>query len=133
MQNVDGQQGGPRSGPTTISRFLQQPLLGAKKVAGPEAGYKPKASKFLYKEGEVQNGDYQAYPESIVSRQLGDIHRPEGCVLPHSGTSRVSEVPQDSGKGQGSAFRTVTSPKGILSGHRSPGHPTPQTHHRFPA
>ena len=29
---------------------------------------------------------------------------------------------------QGSAFRTVTSPKGVLSGHRSPGHSTPQTH-----
>ena len=34
----DGQQGGPRTGPTTISRLLQQPLLGAIKFGGPEAG-----------------------------------------------------------------------------------------------
>ena len=64
----DGQQGGPRTGPTTISRLLEQPLLGAKKVGGPEAGYKPKASKSLFKEGEVQDGDYQVYPEGIISR-----------------------------------------------------------------
>ena len=96
-------------------------------------GYKPKASKSLYKE-EVQDGDNQVYPESVVSRRLGDINRPEGCVLPHSITYQFSEVPQDSGRGQGvpvqgSAFQTVTCPKGVLSGHRSPGHPIPQTHY----
>ena len=53
---------------------------------------------------------------------------PPGRIFPHSGTSRFSEVPLDNGRGQsvpvqGSAFRTVTSPKGVLSGHRSPGHP----------
>ena len=81
----DGQQGSPRTGPATISRFLQQPLLGAKTVGGPEAGYKPKASKSIYI--EVQDGDYQVYLESVVSKRLGDIHQPEGCVFPHSGTS----------------------------------------------
>ena len=98
----DGQQGDPRTGPTTVSRLLQQPLLGAKKVEGPEAGYKPKACKSLYKEGEVQDGDYQVYPESVISSRLGDIHRPEGCVhvLPHSSTSQIPEEPQDNGRGQ---------------------------------
>ena len=92
----------------------------------------PKASKSLYKEGEVQDGDYQVYPECIVSSRLGEIHRPE--LLPHSSTSWFLEAPQDSGRGQGvpvqgSAFQTVTSPKGVLLGHRNPGHPIPQTHH----
>ena len=116
----DSQKEGPRTGSPTISSLLQQPLLGVKQVGGPETGYKPKASKSLYKEGEVQDGDYQVYREIVISRRLGDIHRPERCVLPQSGTSRLPEVPQDSGRGQGfpvqvSAFQTVTSPKGVLS------------------
>ena len=42
-------------------------------------------------------------------------------------TSRFSKVPQGSGRGQGvavqcSSIRTVTSPEGVLSGHRCPGH-----------
>ena len=55
----------------------------------------------LYKEGEVQDGDYQVYLESVVSRRLGNIHRPEGRVFPRSGTTRLSEVPQGSGRWQG--------------------------------
>ena len=78
----DAQQGGPRIGPATISRLLQQPLLGAKKVTEPEAGYKSKASESLYNEREVQDGDCHVYPESVVSRRLDNIHRPEGCVHP---------------------------------------------------
>ena len=39
--------------------------------------------------------------------RLGDIHRPEGCVLPHSGTSGVSEVPQDSGRGKVFQFKAL--------------------------
>ena len=64
----DGHQGGPRTGHATISRLLEQTLLGANSYSKLFLGYKSKASKSLYKEGEVQDGDYQVYPESVVSR-----------------------------------------------------------------
>ena len=129
----DGQQGGLTTSPAAISRLLQQSLLGAKKVGWPESGYEPKASKSLHKE-EVQDGDYEVYLENIVSRRLGDIHRPERLIFSRAGTSRFSEVPQGSGKRQGvSTVWTVTNPEGVLSGHRCPGHPSPQTHHLSPS
>ena len=80
---------GNRTGPATIASLLQQPFLGAKKV-----GYKPRASKSIYKEGEVKDGDYQVYLEGVISRQLGDIHRPEGSLLPHTGTSNYPKYPR---------------------------------------
>ena len=48
---------------------------------------------------------------------------------------RVStyQVPQGSSRGQGVSVqgltvRTVTSPEGVLPGHRCPGHPSPEAH-----
>ena len=132
--HVDGQQGGPRTSPATVSRLLQQPLLGPKKLGGLRPVINLKPLNLFIKKEKFKMETTRSIRKALFPGDWVTSIALEGQVFPHSDTSRISEVLQDSRRGQGvpvqsSVFQTVPSPKGILLGHRSPGHPAPQTHH----
>ena len=58
------------------------------------AHLRPKQSESFPQVRKVQDGDTGNHQNISTKRRMGNLHRLQGCLLPHSDTGTVQEVPQ---------------------------------------
>ena len=111
-----------RTGPqSNISRVFQPALFGSQTEQQMEAHFRPKQTESLSQDGEIQNGNTGNHPDIPPAGGVGNICRLQGCLLPHSHTGTVQEIPQvpcprSDIPIQGSSLWPVHSSHGVHSG-----------------
>ena len=83
-----------------------------------EAYLRPQQSKFVYQDGEVQNGDTGNHQDIPAARGVGHLNRLQGCLFPHTNTGTIQEISEISCPGadipiQSLTFRSVNSTLGV--------------------
>ena len=95
------------------------------------AHLRPKQSESFSQVRKVQDGDTGNHQNISTKRRMGNLHRLQGCLLPHSDTGTVQEVPQILYPGtdlpvQSTAVWSVDSSHGVhyySKGGKTDGHP----------
>ena len=77
-----------------------------------------KQTKPLPQGGEIQNGDTRNHQDIPPTRGVGHLSRLQGCLLPHTDTGTIQEIPKISCPGpdlsiQGTALWSVHSAHGV--------------------
>ena len=95
------------------------------------ADLRPKQSESFPQDRKIQDGDTGNHQNISPTGRMGNLHRLQGRLLPHSDTGTVQEVPQILYPGtdlpvQSTAVRSVDSPYGVYyysKGGKTDGHP----------
>ena len=101
-----------------LFRVLQPTISSAKTQSEMEANSRPKQSQSIPQGGEIQNGDTGNHQNIPPTRGVGHLSRLQGCLLPHSNTGTIQEIPKISCPGpdlpiQGVALWSVHSAHGV--------------------
>ena len=95
-----------------------------------EAHLRPEQSESFPQDRKIQDGDTGNHQDLSPKGRMGNLHRLQGCLLPHPHTGTVQEVPEISFPGsdlpvQSTAIRSVDSPHGVhyySKGGKADGH-----------
>ena len=82
---------GPQS---NISGVFQSTLSSSKTQQQMEANTGSKQTKPFPQGGEIQNGDTGNHQNISPTRGVGHLSRLQGCLLPHSNTGTIQEIPK---------------------------------------
>ena len=77
-----------------LTRFLQPTFSSSQTRQQMAAHLRPKQSESFPQVRKVQDGDTGNHQNISTKRRMGNLHRLQGCLLPHSDTGTVQEVPQ---------------------------------------
>ena len=108
-----------RTGPqSNISGVFQSTFSSPKTQQQMEANTGSKQTKPFPQGGEIQNGDTRNHQNIPPTRGVGHLSRLQGCLLPHTNTGTIQEIPKISCPGldlpiQGIAFWPVHSAHGV--------------------
>ena len=108
-----------RTGPqTNIPRVFQPTIPGSQTQQQMEANTRFEQSKSLSQNREIQDGDSGNHQNLSPKRRVGNLHRLQGCVFPHSHTGTVKEIFEISRPGtdlsvQSSPLRPIHSSHGV--------------------
>ena len=88
------------------------------------------------RKGEVQDGNPAGHPAGFPARRLGNLNRPEGCLLSHPHQASLPEVPALHGAEgslpvQGSPIRPDVSTEGVHQSHGDSGLYSPPQGHQL--
>ena len=120
-----------RTGPqSNISGVFQSTLSSSITQQQMEANTGSKQTKPFPQGGEIQNGDTRNHQNIPPTRGVGHLSRLQGCLLPHSNTRTIQEIPKISCPGpdlpiQGVALWSVHSAHGVYcfgKGGETDGH-----------
>ena len=103
---------------TDLPRVLQPTIPGSQTQQPMEANPRFEQSKPLSQNREIQDGDSGNHQNLSPTRRVGNLHRLQGCIFPHSHTGTVKEIFEISRSGtdlsvQSSPFRTIHSSHGV--------------------
>ena len=103
---------------TDLTRVLQPTILGAQTQQQMEANPGFEQSEFFPKNRKIQNGDPGNHQNLPPTGRMGNLHRLQGRLFPHSNTGTVQEIPKISRPGadlsiQSSPLRLIHSSDGI--------------------
>ena len=101
-----------------ISGFFQPTFLGAQTQQQVETHPRPEQTKSFPQHAKIQNGDTRNHQDFSPTGRMGQLHRFQGCLLPHTNTGTIQEISKISCRGldisvQGSALWSVHSTLGI--------------------
>ena len=108
-----------RTGPQSNISGVFQPTLSSPQTQQPmETNTGFKQTKPLPQGGEIQNGDTRNHQDIPPTRGVGHLSRLQGCLLPHTDTGTIQEIPKISCPGpdlsvQGTALWSVHSAHGV--------------------
>ena len=113
-----------------LTRFLQPTIFGPETQQQVEAHLRPEQSESFPQDRKIQDGDTGNHQDLSSKRRMGNLHRLQGCLLPHPHTRTVQEVPEISCPGsdlpvQSAAVRSVDSSNGVhyySKGGKADGH-----------
>ena len=111
-----------RIGSKSIVPGLLQPVIFSTQTQQPVETYLgSQQTQHIYQNTVIQNGDARDYKDLPPGRGVGDLHRLQGRVLPHSHKQPVQEVHVFSYPGQDLSIQSTTlwpvhSPYGVYSG-----------------
>ena len=113
-----GQKCHRTSSQTDLTRFLQPTISGPQTQQQVEAHLRPEQSESFPQVREIQNGDTGNHQNLSPKGRMGNLHRLQGCLLPHPHTRTVQEIPEISCPGsdlpvQSTAVRSVHSSNGV--------------------
>ena len=119
-----GKRSGGKGTPSKFSRLLQPSLSSAKEVRSLEASHRSVVSEPLPPSRTLQDGNPPLHSGGNPTLRLGDIHRPDGCLLSYSNSSVIPEVPPILGRYErvpvpGAPLWAFSGPKGILQNYGS--------------
>ena len=69
---------------------------------------RPQPPELISQNGEIQNGDTGDHQDIPSGRGVGNFHRFQGCLLPHSNSRTLQEVPEVSCPGANLPVQSVT-------------------------
>ena len=100
-----------------------QPTIFSPKAQQVQTYVRSEQTKSFSQVGEIQNGDTGNHQDIPPTRGVGHLNRFQGCLLPHTNTGTVQEIPELSSPGsdipvQSSAFRFVHSTHGFYCGSK---------------
>ena len=113
-----------RAGPKpNLSGVFQQTFPSSQTQQQMEAHLGSEQIKPLPQSGEVQDGNTGNHQNFPPTRGVGHLSRLQRCLLPHTNTGTIREIPQISYPGpelpiQGTALRPVHSSNGVHSGSK---------------
>ena len=111
-----------RAGPKpNLSGVFQQTFPSSQTQQQMEAHFGSEQFKPLPQSGEIQDGNTGNHQDFPPTRGVGHLSRLQRCLLPHTNTGTIQEIPQISYPGpelpiQGSALRPVHSSNGVYCG-----------------
>ena len=113
-----------------LTRFLQPATFSPKTRQQVETDIRPKQSESFPQDRKIQDRDTGNHQNISPKGRLGNLHRLQGRLLPHSNTGTFQEVPQISYPGadlpvQSTAVRSVDSSHGVYyysKGGKADGH-----------
>ena len=111
-----------RAGPKpNLSGVFQQTFPSSQTQQQMEAHFGSEQIKPLPQSGEIQDGNTGNHQNFPPTRGVGHLSRLQRCLLPHTNTGTIQEIPQISYPGpelpiQGTALRPVHSSNGVYSG-----------------
>ena len=113
-----GQKCHRTSSQTGLTRVLQPAILSTKARQQVETYLRPKQSESFPQDRKIQDGDSGNHQNISPKGRMGNLHRLQGRLLPHSDTGTVQEVPEISYPGtdlpvQSTAIRSVDSSHGV--------------------
>ena len=82
---------GPQS---NISGVFQSTVSSSKTQQQMEANTGSEQTKPFPQGGEIQNGDTRNHQNISPTRRVGHLSRLQGCLLPHSNTGTIQEIPK---------------------------------------
>ena len=103
---------------TDLTRVLQPTILGAQTQQQMEANPRFEQSELFPQDRKIQNGDPGNHQNLPPTGRMGNLHRLQGRLFPHSNTGTVQEIPKISRPGadlsiQSSPLRLIHSSNGI--------------------
>ena len=103
---------------TDLPRVFQPTIPGSQTQQQMEANPRFEQSKSLSQNREIQDGDSGNHQNLSPTRRVGNLHRLQGCIFPHSHKGTVKEIFEISRPGtdlsvQSSPFRTIHSSHGV--------------------
>ena len=110
-----------RAGPKpNLSGVFQQTFPSSQTQQQMEAHFGSEQIKPLPQSGEIQDGNTGNHQNFPPTRGVGHLSRLQRCLLPHTNTGTIQEIPQISYPGpelpiQGTALRPVHSSNGVYS------------------
>ena len=115
---------------TNLSRILQPTILGSQTQQQMEANPRFEQSKYVPQNREIQDGDSGNHQNISPTGRMGNLHRLQGRLFPHSDTGTVQEIPEVSRQWtdlsvQSSPFRLIHSSDGVhccSKGGKADGH-----------
>ena len=113
-----------RVGPKpNLSGVFQQTFPSSQTQQQMEAHFGSEQIKPLPQSGEIQDGNTGNHQNFPPTRGVGHLSRLQRCLLPHTNTGTIQEIPQISYPGpelpiQGTALRPVHSSNGVHSGSK---------------
>ena len=101
-----------------LTRFLQPTIFSPKTRQQVKTDLRPKQSESFPQDRKIQDGDTGNHQNISPKGRMGNLHRLQGRLLPHSNTGTVQEVPPISYPGadlpvQSTAVRSVDSSHGV--------------------
>ena len=101
-----------------LTRFLQPTIFSPKTRQQVKTDLRPKQSESFPQDRKIQDGDTGNHQNISPKWRMGNLHRLQGRLLPHSNTGTVQEVPPISYPGadlpvQSTAVRSVDSSHGV--------------------
>ena len=113
-----GQKCHRTSSQTGLTRVLQPTILSTKIRQQVETYLRPKQPESFPQDRKIQDGDTGNHQNIPPKGRIGNLHRLQGRLLPHSDTGTVQEVPKISYPGtdlpvQSTAIRSVDSSHGV--------------------
>ena len=103
---------------SNFSRVFQPTFSSSKTQQQMEANTGSKQTKPFPQGGKIQNGDTRNHQDIPPTRGVGNLSRLQGCLLPHTNTGTIEEIPKISYPGpdlpiQGVALWPVHSAHGV--------------------
>ena len=120
-----------RTSPQTgLTRVFQPTIFSPKTQQQVEADLRPKQSEPFPQDRKIQDGDTGNHQDITPKGRMGNLHRLQGRLLPHSDTGTVQEILEISYPGpdlpvQSTAVRSVDSAHGVYyysKGGKTDGH-----------
>ena len=96
---------GPKS---TVPGVLQPVIFSAQTQQPVETDLRPQQTQPLSEHTVIQNGDTRDHKNLPPGRGVGDLHRFQGCILPHTYKRTVQEVPEVLYPGQNLPIQSTT-------------------------
>ena len=126
-----GQKHHRTSSQTGLTRVLQPTIFIPKAQQQVETHLRPEQSESFPQDQKIQDGDTGNHQDLSPKGRMGNLHRLQGCLLPHPHTGTVQDVPEISFPGsdlpvQSTAIRSVNSPHGVhyySKGGKADGYP----------
>ena len=103
-----------------LTRVLQPTIFSLKTRQQVETDLRPKQSESFPQDRKIQDGDTGNHQNISPKGRMGNLHRLQGRLLPHSDTGTIQEVPQISHPGsdlpvQSTAVRSVDGSHGVYN------------------
>ena len=103
---------------TNLTRVLQPTIPGSQTQQQMEANLRFEQSEFFPQNRKIQDGDSGNHQNFSPTGRMGNLHRLQGCIFPHSDTGTVKEILEISRPGtdlsvQSSPFRFIHSSHGV--------------------
>ena len=113
-----GQKCHRTSSQTGLTRVLQPTIFSPETQQQMEADLRPKQSESFLQDRKIQDGDTGNHQDISPKGRMGNLHRLQGRLLPHSDTGTLQEVPEISYPGpdlpvQSTAVWSVDSSHGV--------------------
>ena len=103
---------------TNLTRVLQPTIPGSQTQQQMEANPRFEQSESFSQNRKIQDGDPGNHQNFSPTGRMGNLHRLQGCIFPHSDTGIVKEILEISHPGtdlsvQSSPFRSIHSSHGV--------------------